>query len=338
MARVYFHDIRDTGLDLDAIDRLLSSLPSLQGLTAVKLHFGESGNTRGVKPQHVRRVVDWLRSKGAHPFLTDAATLYKGKRNNALDHMATAKEHGFSPDSMGCPVLIADGLIGEDYREVGIRGKIFQKVKIASAICQADSLVSINHFKGHNLTGFGGCLKNLGMGCAPPEGKKDMHGALHVESGEDCTGCGECVESCRFGSLSIVEGRCVVDLSKCTGCGGCIKSCPEDNLRMVGDIDDLQRRVAEYALGALKGKRAIHISFLMDITKLCDCVPFTLPLVARDIGVVSSTDPVAIDKASLDLFEEENGGLFRRHLNPETQLLHGESIGLGEMRYELVEV
>ncbi len=312
MAKVYFHDLREKEVNLRAIDGLMSTLPHVGGMVAVKIHFGEHGNTRAVKPAFVKRIIDRLKEQNAYPFLTDTATLYTGRRTNALNHRETALEHGFSHVSMGCPVIIADGLKGEDYIKVSIDGEIFKRVKIASSIFHSDSLVSISHFKGHSLTGFGGCVKNLGMGCAPPAGKEEMHSVLHPEPSEGCTGRGDCLESCRFGALSIVDERLKLDLTRCTGCGGCIGSCPDSNLTLVGDLKEFQKRMAEYALGAVEGKMAIHLNFLMDITRLCDCVPYTQPLIAKDIGILASTDPIALDKASLDLFEEGMGASSER--------------------------
>lgn len=315
-------------------------------LTALKLHFGEAGCDSFLRPIFVRKAVDWVKSKGGKPFLTDTNTLYTGSRKNSVDHLITALEHGFGFEVTGAPLIIADGLRSGNFVSVPVDGRVFQSVKIASDIAAADSMVVLSHFKGHVMSGFGGAVKNLAMGCAPAQGKKEEHSARMAVDQRHCIGCGRCYRSCPVKAISMVSNKASVQKETCIGCGECLTVCPASaiSLDYTTDLSAFQQRMAEYALGAVKTKKkpVVYVNFVMDITPQCDCVPWSDRAVAADLGFASSTDPVALDKACLDMINREAGkdvfsDLYSK-IDHMEQLRHAEKIGLGTMEYSLLEV
>ena len=337
----------------------LSRIISEGDLTAIKLHFGELGNDTFIKPIYVRQVVDLVRRYGGIPFLTDTNTMYIGSRHNAADHLTTAVRHGFAYAVVDAPIVIADGLTGNNYAEVSIPGKHFSSVKIARDILDTQTMVVLTHVKGHALSGFGGAIKNLAMGCAPPPGKRDQHQGMQAEVSESlCTGCGYCITQCPFGSISMRD-KAFVDKSICYGCSACLQVCPEHAISFIWDRDvpAFLERMAEYALGAVAGLpgKVLYVSFLTDITPDCDCVPWSDAPIVPDIGFLASTDPVAIDAAALDLINAEQGleysSLQCHHGRGENKFTgvwkkvegrhivdYGHSLGLGSKEYTLVEL
>jgi len=346
MSKVYFIDFNSMRkfkkLLLHAgLDRVVSK----NDMVAVKLHFGEKGNRGYVKPEYVNRVVKEVKDLGGRPFLTDSNTIYVGERSDALRHLAIAKTHGFDLESCGAPIIIADGLRGGSFVEVEIEQKHFRKVKIASAIYQADALIFVTHFKGHELGGFGGALKNIGMGCASRTGKYEIHEAVIPKIALDkCTGCGVCATWCPAGAIKIVKEKIKIDSDKCIGCGECILYCNFGALSI--EWSDLtkseQERLIEYAFGVLKNKKALFVNFLNFITRLCDCCATYAGPVVPDIGILASSDPVAIDEASVDLVNQVGKRDVFRHLYPGTdwefQLDYAEKLGMGTRDYELVNI
>lgn len=313
-------------------------------LVAVKMHFGEEGNDGHIAPGLVRPVIEEIKRLKGKPFLTDTNTIYRGQRTNAVDHMAVAAEHGFSEARAGAPVIIADGLKGDDCGEVEIRAKHFERVEIAAAILKARAIISLAHFKGHMLAGFGGAIKNLGMGCASRAGKFKMHSGVSPEiSVELCMGCAECVASCAHGAMKIVGGKIRISVELCKGCGECVVACDYKALNIAWDkgAGDVQERCAEYALGAVAGKPLLCVNFLNHITPNCDCMSEGEEPLLCDIGVLASRDPVASDQASLDLVIRKAGDVFRKvrpDVDGTVQLVHGEGIGLGKRAYRLIEI
>ncbi len=332
-------------------------------LTAVKIHFGERGNDTFISPVFVRCVVDRLKKAGAKPFITDTNTLYRGSRHNAVDHLQTALEHGFAYATVGAPLIIADGLRGESHTTVTIRKKHFARVKIADAVARAHSMIVLSHFKGHEMAGFGGAVKNLAMGCAPSQGKCAQHASRFSVQAEKCIACGLCMANCPEHAIAWrTEGEnkhAVIDKEKCVGCGECLTVCAPKavNIDWATEIGPFNERMAEYAYGAVKEKagRVGYINFLMNITPDCDCVPWSDTPLVPDIGILASKDPVALDQACFDLVNKQAGfahshlkgnleagadkfkGVWAHTLG-EVQLAHARHIGLGSTEYKLVSL
>jgi uncharacterized Fe-S center protein len=337
-------------------------------LAAIKIHFGERGVTSHVQPLMVRPVVDFLKKAGARPFLTDASTLYVGQRGEAVSHSMQAALHGYDPLLMGAPVLIADGLKGGSQKALPVRGKHFSEAFIAADIAEADLLVSVNHAKGHELAGFGGALKNIGMGSASKQGKM----LQHVTTGplvdvDKCIGCGACVGMCAARALSLAEAlgdgakagkkHILLDQSRCIGCGACFLACKTEALSInwQTDVTAFLERMTEYAAAVLlnRPKPSLHISFITNVTPDCDCMGFSDACICPDVGILASLDPVAIDQASIDLINkaeplwpshlpkglkpgDDKFRAMRPHLPPDLGLDYAESLGLGSRGYELV--
>jgi uncharacterized Fe-S center protein len=310
---------------------------------ALKIHFGEKGNHGYISPSIARAVAELALSRKAHPFLTDASTIYVGHRADAYHHLMIAHEHGFTIDACGCPVIIADGLRGNAGVDVEINQKHFKTVSIANAVHYADAAIFLSHFKGHEISGFGGALKNIGMGCGTRAGKYAMHDRVRPEVDLDrCLACGRCVEWCSANALSVKSGKIDIDRSQCVGCGECFLSCPRDVFHIPWDenIGSVQQKIVEYAFGALANKRHFSINFMNHITKYCDCYPDKGQPVIGDIGIAASADPVALDQACADIVNERFGGDFFRSIFPDidwtVQLDYAEKIGVGTRAYTLV--
>lgn len=314
---------------------------------AVKMHFGEEANTGYVKPEYVRLAVDGIIKKGAKPFVADTNTLYRGRRMFSEEHLRLAHEHGFTERNIGAPVLIADEKAPDAVRTVKITGEFIKIAKILSLFCNAGALVGIAHFKGHVMTGFGGALKNLGMGCASREGKLAQHSDLSpIVNKENCTGCGECEKVCPVGAIKIINKKSHIDSQKCIGCASCIAACKfnaiDVNWESGGDI--IQEKVIEYAKAVLLGKekRCAFINFAIKITAECDCLAGDDPKISPDLGILASYDPLSIDQASLDLVIKANGKDVFKEAHPNRdgtkQLRHAARVGLGSLDYELIEV
>ena len=309
---------------------------------AVKLHFGEEGNSRFVSPANLRPILSTLAGHKVNHFLTDANALYRGMRHNATDHLEIARKHGFG--SLGIPVVIADGERGEEEREIAIAGKIFPRVRIARHIAEARALVVVSHFKGHILFGFGGAIKNLGMGCGSRAGKLEMHATLKPSVNESCTVWGKCAEACAADAILLREDKATIDPDLCEGCATCIAVCEFDAIEvpwMALASSAVMERTAEYALGAVNGKPCVCVTFINNIAKDCDCMADS-ELIGRDVGIVASADPVACEQAAFDLVRAQHGNIdiFKKATRIDgTHILgYAESIGLGRRGYELVRL
>jgi uncharacterized Fe-S center protein len=325
---------------------------------AVKLHFGEGGNVAYLPPQFARVTVEEVKKAGGKPFLIDTNTLYKGTRSNAVDHLETAVLNGFSFATVGAPVIIGDGLIGMDYVRETLDGKHFSEVKIAAAFHQADAVVNLTHFTGHELFGFGGVLKGLGMGCAAPSGKQEMHSDVLPSVREaKCTMCGRCFDWCPTDAIRWETGTTAFIIEeKCIGCGECTVACNYGAIAVNWKTNPAvtMEKTAEYAAGALKNKqgKGFFLCFLLNMSPDCDCYGFNDPPFAADVGILASTDPVAIDQAGVDLVNRAQAltGSKLEDLNAEDKLVavtgiewdpileHAEKLGLGKRKYTLEEV
>lgn len=281
---------------------------------AIKLHFGEEGNTGFVQPVFLREIVRLVREAGGKPFLTDSNTLYRGKRANAVDHLACAIHNGFSFATVEAPLIIADGLDGREAVDVEIKGfDHFDSVRIGSAAVHADAMVVVTHVKGHEATGFGGAMKNVGMGLGSRSAKQRMHSDLKPEvTGEKCTACGRCVKWCPVNAIAITPDRIArIDYELCYGCGECVAACPEGaiGIQWKTEPDAIQEKIVEHVAGAVAGKegKVIYLSFITNVSPDCDCWHFSDASIVPDIGVLASTDIVAIDQASYDLVKQSRG-------------------------------
>ena len=327
---------------------------------AIKLHFGERGNTAFIRPVLVRRVVEEIRALDARPFLTDTCTLYRGSRETAPAHLETAIQNGFAYAVVNAPLIVADGVRGVTGRKVRVDLPRKRSVAIASAILDADALIVLSHFKCHELTGFGGALKNLGMGCATREGKLDQHSGVGPKiDAAQCVKCGNCVEACSFKAIALGDKSAVIDEGKCVGCGECIVVCPEAaiDVRWVAKAREAAEKMTEYAFGALSGKRdrALFVNFVTQVSPACDCYGHADAPIVADLGIAASRDPVALDAACADLVNAAPGlagTALKKAFKPgadkfrdvypsidwTVQLAHAEKIGLGSRGYEIARL
>lgn len=312
---------------------------------ALKTHFGEKGNKGHIRAEWLARIVFRLSQRSKRIFFTDTSTLYTGPRSNAVEHIRLAGEHGFSADQTDVPLIMADGLIGQDSEEVKVGLSRVEKAKLASAIVHSDYLVCFSHLTGHIIAGMGGAIKNMGMGCASRAGKLEQHSDVRLRiNPKACRNCSLCVDYCPAGCIIQKEGSAFIREEGCLGCGECLVVCKLGAVKMRWDDDAgrLQEKMAEYAY-AVHSKfrdKAAYMNFLVNITKDCDCMAEAQPSIVEDIGILASTDPLALDKASADLVLERAGrDIFRRGYNIDwsIQLQHGQKIGLGSLDYDLIE-
>jgi uncharacterized protein len=266
-------------------------------LVAIKLHVGELGNPYYVQPVFIHDIVCKVKAAGGKPFLTDSNTAYHAQRNNAYDHMSTALMNGFNL----APFIVADGLKGENLRLVKTKG-ILDQIEVSGAIAEADAMIVVSHCKGHELSGFGGAIKNLGMGCTPSKGKIRQHRTIGLEiDTSKCVGCGKCKEACPTALPEIIEGKARNTSSLCMRCPICIGACPTEAIRFV-DKENLSKALASAAYGVLstfKPKKVSYVSFAKDISQYCDCLPNPGEIIMKDIGIFASNSPVSIDAAFL---------------------------------------
>jgi uncharacterized Fe-S center protein len=336
----------------------LARVVGRRDLVAVKLHFGETGNLAFIRPPFLRRIVEAVRAAGGEPFLTDANTLYAGTRGDAPHHLATAIRNGFDFSVVEAPLVIADGLRGRSERAVRVNGERFEEVFIGAEIVEADALVSVAHVKGHELAGFGGTLKNLGMGCASRRGKLAQHSTVHPAiKAKRCVGCGDCVAHCAQKALRLVEKKAVMDDARCIGCGECILICPNGAIQIAWNqsVPVFMENMVDYTAGVLRNKRgkAFFLNFVVSVSPGCDCLPYNDAPIVRDIGILASRDPVAIDQAAVDLINAEAalpGAALKTHTGPGEdkfrgvypevdwthQLAYAEKMALGSRHYRLV--
>lgn len=333
---------------------------------AVKMHFGELGNLSFLRPNYARAIVDVVKELGGVPFLTDCNTLYPGSRKNAIEHLYCAWENGFTPMTVGCPVIIGDGLKGTDDIEVPVEGgEYIDKAMIGRAVMDADVFISLSHFKGHETTGFGGAIKNIGMGCGSRAGKKAQHmnGQPEIDT-ELCRGCRACMKECANDGLSFDEStrKMSINTQNCVGCGRCIGACNFDAIAFANyaATKDLNCRMAEYTKAVIQNRPNFHVSLIVDVSPNCDCHAENDAPILPNIGMFASFDPLALDQACVDAclkatplpnsqlaeaMEKEDFCDHHDHFENTTPnseyktcLAHAEKIGLGTRDYEIVVV
>lgn len=368
-SKVYFTDFRarlGEGLPTK-LKRLMkkagfASMDMEGKFVAIKIHFGELGNISYLRPNYAKAVADMVKEAGGIPFLTDCNTLYPGSRKNAIEHMYCAWENGFTPMTVGCPVIIGDGLKGTDDIAVPVKGGTYIKeAKIGRAIMDADIFISLTHFKGHETVGFGGTIKNIGMGCGSRAGKMEQHnsGKPFVKQ-KKCIGCRACARICAHGAPQFgADGKATIDTDKCVGCARCLAVCPKDAIQCLYDEAPaiLNKKIAEYTKAVVDGRPCFHVSLVVDVSPNCDCHAENDVPIVPDVGMFASFDPVALDQACADavlaqtpapnsaLFDEGcdcSSGDYFHAAHPDTDwavcLEHAEKIGIGTRAYELIKI
>ncbi|MDR3568481.1 MAG: DUF362 domain-containing protein [Syntrophobacteraceae bacterium] len=353
-SKVFFVAVKDAE-DTEAVDRKLGSLLAQSRVlpvvesgskAVVKLHFGEEGTDAFVRPDNLRLICGEIAKHGGAPYLSDANTLYRGKRLNSQDHLLVARDHGFTREAVGVDIFIPDETKERDICDVPIEQSFIKTAKVGRCYLEADAFIAVTHFKGHALTGFGGTLKNVGMGCAARAGKLAQHCDAAPAFYEDkCIGCGECEKVCPASAIHLEDDRAVLSKEKCIGCASCVAVC--SGMALFIDVqagDEVQKKMVEYAYAILRDKKesSCFLNFALRINKECDCWRYGNERIAPDVGIFASTDPVAIDKASLDLVNDSCGKaifeVFHPGKNPLVQLEYAQKLGLGNMDYELIRV
>ena len=373
-SKVYFTDFRTVAFG-DGLTMKLKKLIKKAGIgdidmdgkfVAIKMHFGELGNISFLRPNYARAVVDVVKELGGKPFLTDCNTMYPGSRKNALEHLECAWENGFTPLTVGCPIIIGDGLKGTD--DIGVPvvgGEYVKEAMIGRAVMDADVFISLSHFKGHETTGFGGAIKNIGMGCGSRAGKKAQHmnGQPEIDP-ELCRGCRACMKECANDGLSFDEStrKMSINTQNCVGCGRCIGACNFDAIAFANYAapKDLNCRMAEYTKAVIQNRPNFHVSLIVDVSPNCDCHAENDAPILPNIGMFASFDPLALDQACVDAclkatplpnsqlaeaMEKEDFCDHHDHFENTTPnseyktcLAHAEKIGLGTRDYEIVVV
>ena len=367
-AKVFFTDFR-TQVGTSMTDKLkklclaagFKNIDMEGKFVAIKMHFGELGNLAYLRPQYAKAVADLVKAQGGIPFLTDCNTLYPGSRKHALEHMDCANLNGFNTVTTGCQIIIGDGLRGTDEVEVPVKnGEYVKAAKIGRAVMDADIVISLAHFKGHEMTGFGGAIKNLGMGCGSRAGKMEQHSSGKVSVNEElCRGCRRCAKECGSNAITYEGNKAHINKDICKGCGRCIGACAFDAIAndQWDASDILDRKMAEYAQAVCQDRPTFHINIATDISPNCDCHGENDGPILPNLGFFASFDPVAVDQASVDAAQKatpiENSQLgdnlkkpdFQKkgdhfldsnpHVNWEETLIHAEKIGMGTRQYEL---
>lgn len=370
-SKVYFTDFRThVGVSLtEKLQRLIKKAGitdiDMDGkFVAIKMHFGELGNLSYLRPNYAKAVADVVKECGGKPFLTDCNTLYPGSRKNALEHLDCANINGFNTITTGCQIIIGDGLRGTDDITVPVRnGEYCKEAYIGRAVMDADIFISLTHFKGHESTGFGGAIKNIGMGCGSRAGKMQQHNSGKPIVHDDlCRGCRRCAKECGSDANAYENGKAVINQDICKGCGRCIGACAFDAIENQNwDANEiLGRKMAEYSQAVCDGRPTFHISLVRDISPNCDCHGENDAPILPDVGIFASFDPVALDQACVDAClhatpmpnSQLSDNLADPHWhhhhdnfldsNPNVRwketLEHAEKIGLGTREYELINM
>jgi uncharacterized Fe-S center protein len=343
MEKVYFYSInhqQDTSAIQKAAVYMVQQVFEVKGwkparIVPLKVHFGEHGNQTYIPALYFNGIIDWLQEQGTETAFMETNAIYGGHRTRRETHIQLAREHEFTR----LPVWIADGEAGEAITNVSIQGKHFKSCHVGRLVAEQEQMIVCSHFKGHMISGFGGALKQLGMGCAARTGKLAQHmNSRPFINPLQCKQCGTCLKKCAKNAIHI--GRWSrIDRKKCVGCLGCVAVCPSKAI-MINWLKSFNNqfveRIAEYALAASLDKQIVYISFAFNITRQCDCVGQRMKPFIQDLGILASADPVAADKACLDLLDERAG---RRVISRGRSILrHAEKLGLGKQVYDKVYV
>ncbi|MEK7448809.1 MAG: DUF362 domain-containing protein [Planctomycetota bacterium] len=323
----------------------LKKLIKKNDLVALKIHFGEKKGPGYIKPEWLKPLITFIKKAGGKPFLTDTNTLYVGNRSNAVDHLAMAEKHGFSFANLGIPIIIGDGLRGENQISLPTETGLISRAHLAGVVKTADVIIGLAHFTGHLLTGYGGALKNIGMGLAARGGKLAQHSGLLPQILDQCRGCEVCAQWCPADAIQLKNNKATINPETCYGCGECLAVCPHQAVKIAWDESsgNVQKKMVEYCRAIIKETKTCFFNFAINVTKDCDCMNKHSPVIAPDVGVLASSDPVALDFATFQLVNRQAGStnIFKKHwpqLDPLVQTSYGEQIGLGTTSYELIEI
>jgi len=336
MNKVYFKasDTKDWSEISEIAKTLIEKIVSDKNITLnkqipIKCHFGEDGNISFLPPKVYDGIIDYLEENNVKCSYIETNALYNGQRMYKNAHIQLAIEHGFKR----LPIIIADGRIGEHYYDEPIDKLFFSKCKIGAEYKNYSQIVVCSHFKGHSIAGYGGAIKQLAMGFAARGGKLEQHSKMHPKVNEiACLCCKKCKSICSTGAITI-DKVSHIDQDICISCAGCIAVCPNNAITFTWQSDSFLKKLAEYAYAATRNKQNIYVNFLCNITEDCDCMSIRMKPITENIGVMVSLDPIAIDTATLDIFQRNtNSNLFN---NGRTTLEYGESIGLGTRNYNL---
>ena len=329
-SKVYF-------VELNEIEKIKNLVPEFHGAMGLKCHFGEEGNDAYVPAEHIKKIAQML----DFPPLLETTVLYRSPRSRASTHKELAIRHEFD----FAEIDILDGEEGDASMEVNLEkmnaDTNMEKAFLGENLQNYESLLVVSHFKGHELSGFGGAIKNLSMGLASRRGKLDMHaGVKHQVKQEKCTGCSACIQNCPVDAITLDENnKAYIDKEVCISCSKCISVCPVTAIGIpwssIG-LEEFQDRLAEYALAGTFNRQCYYINFLINIVPLCDCMGVKQERMTDDIGILVSNDPVAIDQASFDMVIKQCPE-FEAH-SSEAQLSHGEAIGLGKREYVIEKI
>ncbi|MBN1603934.1 MAG: DUF362 domain-containing protein [Chitinispirillaceae bacterium] len=350
---VYFVPVNESdSLDLiqEKFSRLIDKSGCLSGSgdlkhAVIKIHFGEEGNTGFIRPEIAGVMCRKITENGGQAILSDSNTLYRGRRMNCRDHLELACEHGFTSDRTGGTTVIAEET-ADKVVSIPVNFQYIRDAKIPKLYLDTDVLISMAHFKGHLAAGFGGTLKNVGMGCATREGKMAQHSDLEPKVNMSrCIGCGTCVGECQVSAISLIRGKAVINGARCTGCAGCIAACPVEaiDVNWGSGATRMNEKMVEYAAAVLGNvPRSLHVNFAIKITAECDCIAKDDPRITEDIGIFLTTDPVAADQACYDAIVKQAGmdpfKIFHPHSDGNRQLMYAERLGVGSRSYELITV
>jgi len=346
---VYFSSIRERSRS-DCFRILLKSmeenLSQFQkgSFVGIKMTIGDKKTTGYIRPELVKILVENLKRRGAKPFVFDTNVIYKGQRQNAVDHLNLAYQKGFTNDKLGCPYIIADGVFGTDSRTVKVAYKNIGELRVPSLVHVLDDLIVLSHITGHIMSGYAASIKNVGMGMASRAGKQVQHSSMKpLINAANCTLCGCCIESCPVSAISEMRGAAYINSKVCIGCGECIACCKFDAVHIHWHEDEsvFAERMVEYAHGILsRVRRKVFMNFAFDITEECDCIAGNDPRIAEDRGIFASDDILAADKAAFDvltkkadIFSREGKITVHQH-----QFDYAGKIGLGRLDYRLTEI
>jgi len=373
-SKVYFAPARATRWDYSAsqvagLERLIEKLDFGSRIAegehvAIKTHFGSQGAHRTVRPRFLRVLAEAVKAVGGKPFVCDTV------RIEGWNYLEVANQNGINPQSVGCPVILADGLFGCDSVEVKA-GPVLGSVQVASAIHDAPAMIVASHCKGHIGAGYGGAIKNLAMGGVAGRHRsgdwKQARGHLHAASGESsvvrdpelCTLCLQCLHVCPTEAISEADGGLVVDDEKCWRCGRCERVCPEGAIQLEkrGE-DEFQMALAEATQAVLttfEPGKVLYFNFVLEVQPECDCMPMADTPLVQDQGILAATDVVAVEQAALDLINngiplpeslaEDRGvkagqRILAKSLGVDGQL-HVDAaaqIGIGSQGYQVIKV